>query len=313
MTFPDPIPLPDIVFEARQKRRSAIMRAASLGMCIRLGIIAIEMVGFFLFSSMALLVDSLATAADCISSILLLVSIALASRPPDTHHPFGHGRFEPLAGLQLGIFLAASGFAIFSYQIYLFFEQSHSVIEASHAWFFALVSVILLEISHRVIKKIAERQESAALLAEAFHFRADSLNSVVALVVLGCGAFLPEFAWYLDRLGALGIALFMCIAGVIGAKKNIHQLLDRIPDESIFEKVRCAARSVDGVCDTEKIRIQQYGPDAHIDIDVEVDPALSVEAAHTISQHVRTKIQIAMPAVQDVIVHIEPYYPQDHC
>ena len=77
-------------------------------------------------------------------------------------------------------------------------------------------------------------------------------------------------------------------------------------------RVRNAAMTVTGVCDTEKIRIQQYGPDAHVDIDVEVDPTLSVEQAHTISQHVRTKIQIAYPNVQDVVVHIEPYYPDDH-
>lgn len=64
--------------------------------------------------------------------------------------------------------------------------------------------------------------------------------------------------------------------------------------------------------DTEKTRIQLYGPDAHVDIDIEVDPELSVQKAHKISQEVRIEIQKAWPAVRDVTVHIEPYYPNDH-
>jgi divalent metal cation (Fe/Co/Zn/Cd) transporter len=76
--------------------------------------------------------------------------------------------------------------------------------------------------------------------------------------------------------------------------------------------VRDAAKSVDGVCDTEKIRIQQHGPNAHVDIDVEVDPHMTVERAHEISQKVRRAIQTAWPQVLDVTVHIEPYYENDH-
>ena len=62
----------------------------------------------------------------------------------------------------------------------------------------------------------------------------------------------------------------------------------------------------------EKIRIQRYGPDAHVDIDIEVKPSLTVDKAHKISQQVRREIQKAWPAVRDVTVHIEPYYANDH-
>lgn len=60
------------------------------------------------------------------------------------------------------------------------------------------------------------------------------------------------------------------------------------------------------------MRLQVYGPDAHVNIDIEVDPALSVEVAHEITQKVRAEIQKSWPAVRDAIVHVEPYYPEDH-
>jgi divalent metal cation (Fe/Co/Zn/Cd) transporter len=104
----------------------------------------------------------------------------------------------------------------------------------------------------------------------------------------------------------------MCGIGLIASKKNLNQLLDRVPESEFFDLVRKAALKVVGVRDTEKIRIQHYGPDAHVDIDVEVDPHLTVEEAHTISQHVRSSIQHDWPNVQDVTVHIEPYYEGDH-
>lgn len=312
MSFPDPIPLPQAVFEARNARKAAITKVMSIGMAVRFGIVAIELLGFWLFSSMSLLIDSIATIADLISSVILLISIRLASRPPDENHPFGHGRFEPLAGLQLGIFLAFAGVGMGVQQLLALFQEKTAVVIDSHAWIFALIAVVLLELSYRKMVMIARREKSEALMAEAFHFRADSINSALALFALLIAAMLPQASWYADRIGAIGIALFMCAVGCIAAKKNIDQLLDRIPDEELFMRVRNAAMTVTGVCDTEKIRIQQYGPDAHVDIDVEVDPTLSVEQAHTISQHVRTKIQIAYPNVQDVVVHIEPYYPDDH-
>jgi cation diffusion facilitator family transporter len=312
MTFPNPIPLPKTVFEARRARRKAVTKVINIGIAIRLGIVAVELIGFWLFSSHSLLLDSIATLADCISSVILLVSIALASRPPDENHPFGHGRYEPVAGLQLGIFLALAGIGMFVQQFFALIHEEHVVQVDNHAWLFALFAVILLELCYFQIKRIAVREKSAALLAEAFHFRADSINTIFALFALILAAIFPQTGFLADRVGALVIALFMCIVGCVAAKKNLNQLLDHTPDPELFVTVREAALLVTGVRDTEKIRIQQYGPDAHVDIDVEVDPLLSVEEAHTISQEVRFRIQIALPSVQDVIVHIEPYYPDDH-
>ncbi len=100
--------------------------------------------------------------------------------------------------------------------------------------------------------------------------------------------------------------------GIYNARENLQQLLDRAPSADCFERVKKAAVNVLGVKDTEKILIQHYGPDAHVNIDIEVDPKLSVEEAHRITQHVRAEIQREWPAVRGVTVHVEPYYPGDH-
>ena len=311
MSFPKPVEIPKEVLSARKARTAAMVRIAIWGMGIRFGIAAFELAGFFVYQSSALLLDALSTFADVASSLLLIVSIKLAERPPDREHPFGHGRYEPVVGLQLGIFLALGGVGLLVQQsIGLISKPLYSI----HIFvaIIPLVAVVLLEIAYVKMRRTAKQENSPALEAEAFHFRIDSLNSVIAFVALILAGTIPGYSSFFDRLGAIIIALFMLIVGCISAKRNLNQLLDRTPEDTFFEIVKKAAKSVDGVRETEKIRIQQYGPDAHVDIDIEVDPLLPVEKAHTISQYVRLAIQKEWPQVREVVVHVEPFYPNDH-
>ncbi len=312
MSFPERIPLTEEIIQARRARGIALVKTCRWGVFVRLFIVAFELFGFFLYNSSSLLYDAISTLFDVVSSVLLILSIRLAERPPDTHHPFGHGRYEPLCGMQLGIFLALGGFGLFLQQIHgIYYLEKSQYIDA-RTWLFPFIVIILLEVTYRKIVATAKKEQSPALLSEAIHFRIDGLNSLFALIALGLAALIPNFAWLFDRIGALIISLFMCVMGFIAAKQNLNQILDRIPEEEWFSKVKRAALSVGGVKDTEKIRIQSYGPSAHIDIDVEVDPELSVEEGHKISQKVRAAIQKEWPQVQDVVVHLEPYYPGDH-
>ncbi len=287
-------------------------RASIRGVILRSSVIIAELVAFIFTGSSVLLLDGLSSLVDVASSLFLLFCIRIAEKPPDQEHPFGHGRYEPIAGLQLSIFLAVLG-------ITLLIQQSTALAEARAQatfapWLFVipLFSAGILEICHRVLKRTAEKQHSPALLADAFHYRADSLNSLCAVVALLLAAFLPQYGHLFDHLGAILIALFMVISGSLSARSNVQQLLDRTPDAEILSRVRDAALSVPRVLATEKLLVQSYGPDAHVSIDIEVDPAMSVEEAHAITQHVRVAIQKSWPAVRDAIVHVEPFYPNDH-
>lgn len=310
--FPDPVYLPNEVLMRRVNRYKEVLQAVTLGIKFRLCIVVFETIGYLFINSSALFMDIAASVIDSITSLFLILCIQLARRPPDKEHPFGHGRYEPLGGLLLGIFLAVMG-AIFFVQQLLGVVQEDSFRQIDPlAWIFPAIAMILLEICYRIMKKTAIKQNSPALAADAAHYRTDGLTSLVATVALLTAAFLPEWGLLIDHMGAIIIDLFMIWLGFYAARENFHQLMDRIPEEKFFTVVKEAARQIEGVKGTEKVQIQQYGPDAHVDIDIEVDPLLSVDLAHQISQKVRVEIQKAWPAVRDVTVHIEPYYANDH-
>ncbi|MEC7839533.1 MAG: cation diffusion facilitator family transporter [Chlamydiota bacterium] len=310
--FPKPVTLPHTVQQARRIRKRDVTKSVKIGVIIRLFIVVVELVAVSLYGSSALFMDAIATGVDIVSSLLLLIFIKMADKPPDTNHPYGHGRFEPLAGLQLGIFLIfMGGSMLFQQSFELYHQQTNEVINP-YLWIIPTLGVVCLELTYRYLMKIANKSNSVALLSEAAHYRVDAVSSLFAAIALMGAAYFPVWSPLIDHFGAITIAILMIGLGGTSAWENMHQLMDRKPKKAFFQRVKKAAAKVPGVLDTEKIRIQNYGPDAHVSIDIEVDPQLSVDKAHEISQHVRAEIQKEWPAVRDVIVHIEPYYENDH-
>ncbi|MBS0628542.1 MAG: cation transporter [Verrucomicrobia bacterium] len=300
--------LPSSVQSQREKRRKEILSTVLRGIWLRLIIILAEISGFFYLNSSSLLLDGLSSFLDIGASLLLMLCVHLADKPPDRHHPLGHGRFEPVAGFQLGVFLVIVGGYLGIQQCIAATKETSLQVINPYTWVIPLVAMILLEIGYQHLKKTAKKQNSSALFADAIHYRIDGISSFLAVLALALGAYFPKYSLVLDHIGACLIALFLIGIGIKAALENLHPLLDRVPDEIYFRKVQEAAMRVEGVKGTEKLRIQSYGPDALVSIDIEVDPSLTVEVAHSITQKVRLEIQTSWPAVRDVIVHVEPYH-----
>lgn len=307
--FPDPVRPPEKIYEEREQRKANLIRAAKWGVFARMSIIFGELLGVFFLGSRALMMDAFASIVDVASTLFLVIFIKLAERPPDKNHPFGHGRLEPLAGLLLGIMMMVFGF-ITLLQHTTEFIRNEAV--NPYVWLIPFAAVLLLEGCYQVVIQTAKNENSPALAADAVHYRIDALTSLFAAIALLLASFYPHLGSLFDDTGAFAISCLMIVFGLYAAKNNIYQVLDSPPSDVYFERVRAASLKVPGVCETEKLRIQLYGPDAHVDIDIEVAPDLSVHLAHEISQKVRAEIIKEWPAVRDVTVHIEPYYPNDH-
>lgn len=310
--FPEPVQPKESLIEVRDVRTRRLVRVTLVGVVVRLLIVAAELAGFALYQSETLLVDALASLADVAASLLLVAAIRLAARPPDDDHPFGHGRYEPLAGLQLAVFLIAVGVYLFGRQIWSAATDPMAGDVRSIAALIPFLAALLLEAVGRIIRSIGKHHHSSALIAESAHFRIDAVTSFIAAAGIGLAATAPSYGHLIDRVAAMLLAAVVIALGIHAALENLHQLMDRVPEGATFARVREAAAAVEGVMEVEKIRIQHAGPDAHVDIDIEVDPAIRVDEAHRIAQHVRAKIQSEWPSVREVVVHVEPYYEGDH-
>ncbi|WP_437187069.1 cation diffusion facilitator family transporter [Planctomicrobium sp. SH668] len=311
-SFPGRVDPAASVERSRQLRLQQLTYVTAVGIAARILIIAIEFWGVWLSGSSALFVDAVSSLFDVVSSLVLLIAIRLAARPPDKDHPFGHGRVEPLAGFQLGVLLFVTG-CFMAYQSLVAISGSHEIQRTlPWVWMIPTFATALLFLVTRWIDHVGKSTRSSALQAEAKHFQVDAATSLIAAVTLLVASFWTTHANLLDHLGAGVLSLLMIILGAQATWENVHQLLDHVPQDEDFKRVRESAMSVNGVIDVEKLQIQHAGPDAHVNIDIEVQPEISVAQSHVIAQHVRARIQTDWPFVRDVIVHVEPYYEGDH-
>lgn len=310
--FPERLELSEDVSCLRRRRTARLIKVSWMGISVRLFVIIMELAGLWFLGHSVLLVDALASSADVLTSFAILFAIRLAERPPDEDHPFGHGRYEPLAGFQLGLLILVVGAGAFAYQLFAAISHAQSEIIGWVSWMIPLFAAILLEITCRVVLKMAKQEKSSAMIAEAYHYRVDAITSLVAAFGLVIASQISEYGHLIDHITAMILAVIMIYLGWIAARENLNELTDKIPHQNYFDQVKLSALKVEGVLDVEKVRIQAAGPDAHVDIDIEVNPNETVAEAHLLAQRVRHQIQLDWPNVREVVVHVEPYYEADH-
>ena len=110
-----------------------------------------------------------------------------------------------------------------------------------------------------------------------------------------------------DDVAALAASGLIFWNGVAIARPALFELMDRSPEDRLLAGVDAAARSVPEVKATEKLRIRKMGPVLFVEIHVQSDPGMSLREAHVVSGKVKSAVRAAVPAVRNVLVHMEPF------
>lgn len=243
-------------------------------------------------------------AGDVLASSIVLVGLRAAARPADENHPYGHGRFETLSAFAVGVILAAAGVMIC--------YQSLQAIGARHAppgvsAVVTLVGAIVLRgIMSSVKFRVGRRLRSSALLADAWNDAVDILSALAALTAVGLATYDPARFLAADHYGGFVVGIVVVITGIRVVRDASLELVDTMPSPELTGGVLQVARSVAGVQGIDKVFARKTGLQYHIDLHIEVDPALTVAQSHAIAGRVRATLKHDLPWVADVLIHVEP-------
>lgn len=255
--------------------------------------------------STAVMAAGLEFLGDVLASVLVLTGITLAARPADPEHPYGHGRIEILAGLSVGVILSAGGAGICIRSLQRVSEL-HPPPAVYSVW--PLVAAIAVRASMSVLKfRVGRRIGSGALVADAWNDTVDVFSATSALIALGLTLYDPARFLAADHYGGFVVGLFVIYTGFHVLRETSLDLIDTMPAPELIERIRSASMEVPGVLGVEKCHARKTGLQHHVDLHVEVDPAITVAVSHEIAQNVRAHIRDTMPEVADVLVHVEPY------
>jgi cation diffusion facilitator family transporter len=285
--------------------RTAGVRAARTGLLVNAGLAVGKGAAGVVGHSFALVADAVESLADILGSLVVWGGLRLSLQAADDDHPWGHGKAEPIAAAMVGgmLLLAGGGIII---QAIRWGLVPHAVPEAWTLGVIAIV-VVLKETLFRRVREVADALGSTAVAADAWHHRADAISSVAAFIGIGI-AVLGGPTWYwADEAAAVIAGAMIAFNGWRIVQPALHELMDGSPDDALLGEVGAAATQVAGVCCIEKMMARKVGTRYFIDLHVQADPRMSLHEAHILSGMVKTAIRRAVPQVENVLIHMEPF------
>ena len=262
------------------------------------------LVGWFAHST-AVIADGLENAGDLFGSGLVLYALYIASKPPDSEHPYGHGRSETIAGLAVGFLLGASGLVI-CYESVRRLRLPSPVPHLYAIW--PLIVSIAVKTGLSLGKfRYGRRLGSAALLADAWHDAVEIVSGAVALCALSLTLYDPEHFDAADRLGGFAVGLIVLFTAFHVVRDTSNELMDAMPNDQRIDRIRRIALGAPGVLGVEKVYARKTGLQYYVELHLEVDPQMTVEDSHDLATRTRFLIRDRLDWVADVVVHIEPY------
>ena len=251
--------------------------------------------------SVALLADTIHNVADAATAIPLWIAFACARLRPTRRFPYGLGRVEDLAGAAIVLTILASAL-VAGYESVLRLVRPQPV---EYLWAVAAASVIGFLGNEAVALfriKVGREIGSAALVADGYHARVDGLTSLGVLVG-AAGVWLG----YPLADPAVGLLITLTILGIVwqSARAVCIRMLDGI-DPEVLDAVEHGAHDVPGVRHVAEVRGRWVGHRLYVELNVAVDPALSVAEGHQVAKAVRHQILHHLPHVTGVSVHVDP-------
>lgn len=280
------------------------LQAVLLSMAASAALAAVKIVAGVMGGSYALIADGIESLMDLVGAAIVASGLHWAAKPPDSNHPYGHGKAESLAALMVAgaLILAAIGLAIQSVRQILQPEG----LPAAWTLVVLVVVVVVKEWLFRRLQATGREIRSSSLESDAWHHRSDALTSLAAflgisIAVLGGEGYAAADAW--AALVACGIIFYN---GVRLIKPALDEVMDAAVPEAMEVDLRKVAAEVSGVVRIEKCRVRKSGTGLMMDVHVVVDGELTVREGHEIGHGVKDRLLGARMGVVDVSVHVEP-------
>lgn len=280
-----------------------VRRSVNVSMGVNIGLSVLQiMVGWFSHSH-SLLVDGFHSFSDLLSDFLVLFVARHSARAADDNHPYGHARLETLATLILGLMLLAIG-GVFLYSAA---DRAMSVDSAvpveTMALYVALLALVSKEWLFRYMLRVAQKANSAMLVANAWHSRSDAASSLV--VAIGIGGSLMGFV-YADLLAAAIVGALIVKMGWQFSYRALEELIDKGANAEEIDAIRRVIDDTPGVIGLHDLRTRRMADRILVDAHVLVSPRISVSEGHRIAEMVRRRVRENCPEVLDMLVHIDP-------
>ncbi len=271
-----------------------------ISIIVNIGLFAVKLWAGIVSGSIALTADAWHTLSDSISSVVVIAGAKLSSQKPDKNHPFGHGRWEYIASIFIGVLLAfiAFDFVVDSIKN---LDSKESAKFGTIAIVVTIISIVVKEALAQFAFHLGRKTDNAAVKADGWHHRTDALSSVVILI----GIFFKDLFWWIDSALGIIVALMLFYAAFEIVKDAINKLLGEKPSEELVRKINIIINEISTVdVFPHKFQIHNYVSHSELTFHIKLNNTTHIETGHALATEIEEKVKERLN-IQSTI-HIEP-------
>ena len=282
--------------------RAAIGRlSGAVGLVCNLLLFGLKLGVGILSGSVSITADAMNNLSDSASSIVTLIGFKLAERPADSEHPYGHARYEYLAGLVVAMLILFIGFELAKTSV-------RKILAPTPVTLSIPVAVVLLASMAGKLwlclfnRRLGKGIGSSALLAVS----TDSRNDVITTAAVLAAAVLEALTqWRIDGIMGLAVAIFILFGGVSLAKETISPLLGEGATPELRQDIAAIVTSDPRVLGYHDLMVHDYGPgqrfaSLHVEMDQKEDPLLCHEIIDDLERLCLQKLGVHL------VIHYDP-------
>jgi len=289
---------------SKQERYEVTRKVTLVGVLTNIMLAVAQLLGGFFAHSQALVADGIHTVSDLASDFIVLFSAKIASKEADEDHHYGHGRFETLGTVILGLILTGVAIGIVTGAIdRLFFTTTGQLPEAL-GLVFAALAVISKEGLYQYTLLKAKHINSDLLKANAWHHRSDALSSIIVFIGIA-GAIFFEVKW-LDSVAAILVAIMIFAMGIKLIINSVNELLESAVEPEKVQKIKSLIDSFECVENLHMLRTRMLGGQIFADVHIQVASHISVSEGHLITECIVNQLSENFPEMEDITIHIDP-------
>jgi cation diffusion facilitator family transporter len=281
---------------------TAKVKVATLSICSNTFLIIIKLLVGMFTGSVSIISEAIHSTMDLLASIIAFFSVKISDRPADDTHPYGHGKVENISGVieALLIFVASVWIIIESIKKILGPQEIESV---GIGFLVMFISSGVNLIVSKQLYKVAKKEDSIALEADALHLKADvytSLGVGLGLLLI----WITNFN-YLDPVVAILVAIFILKESFHLLKTAFNPLLDVKLSDKEIKIIKDEINKYSSVyCNYHDLKTRRSGPTKHVDLHLVVPKDMSIKNAHDVCDKIEYDIETMLKNTH-VMIHLE--------
>lgn len=291
-------------------REKEIYRVTLAGTVVNVLLTVFKFAAGVLGASAAMIADAVHSLSDLLTDFVVLLFVKLSSRPADSDHPYGHGKYETLATAMVAIALLAAGGVLLAEGVEKILAAIHGevlVMPGKIALWAALVSIAAKEAVYWVTIAVAKRVDSSALRANAWHHRTDALSSVATALGIGCALLFGGKWAILDPIAAVLVSVFILIAAAKLLYESVQDLLEKSLPKEVEQEIREIVEADHDMSELHNLRTRRVGAVYSIDMHLRMRGSTSLYEAHRHSMLLEQRLRERFGQDTLISVHLEPY------